>query len=306
MFETYRLPRTARTALAAANMLGSCAAGPRRGLPRRRPGAGAVTRLEGDGKLLRIFIGESDTWHGKPLYQAIVERVREEGLAGATVIRGIEGFGASSHLHTSRILRLSEDLPLVIEIVDTERADRGAAADPRRDGRRRAGHDRDRPDRDLPRVRLDDEREVGRREQEADPLGAAAAGHRERRADAVHRHEAELARRVRVAAAGDQHRAEPAERRRRRRSRRGTARADGSSGRRGTRRSRARRRARPARPRGARRGRARSAGRRRARGTAAASEPGSGAGSRGAGSPSRRAAPGSAFRQSRSARPRPK
>jgi PII-like signaling protein len=82
-------------------------------------------RLEGDGKLLRLFIGESDTWHGKPLYQAIVERVREEGLAGATVLRGIEGFGADSHLHTSRILRLSEDLPVVIEIVDTpEQIDR--------------------------------------------------------------------------------------------------------------------------------------------------------------------------------------
>lgn len=78
-----------------------------------------MTRLEGEGKLLRLFIGESDTWHGKPLYQAIVERVRKEGLAGATVVRGIEGFGADSHLHTSRILRLSEDLPVVIEIVDT-------------------------------------------------------------------------------------------------------------------------------------------------------------------------------------------
>ena len=84
-----------------------------------------MTRLEGDGKLLRLFIGESDTWHGKPLYQAIVERVRTEGLAGATVVRGIEGFGADSHLHTSRILRLSEDLPVVIEIVDTaEQIDR--------------------------------------------------------------------------------------------------------------------------------------------------------------------------------------
>jgi uncharacterized protein len=83
-----------------------------------------VTRLEGEGKLLRIFIGESDTWHGKPIYQAIVERVRAEGLAGATVVRGIEGFGADSHLHTSRILRLSEDLPVVIELVDTaERID---------------------------------------------------------------------------------------------------------------------------------------------------------------------------------------
>jgi PII-like signaling protein len=82
-------------------------------------------RLEGEGKLLRLFIGESDTWHGKPLYQAMVERVRREGLAGATVLRGIEGFGADSHLHTSRILRLSEDLPVVIEIVDTpEQIDR--------------------------------------------------------------------------------------------------------------------------------------------------------------------------------------
>jgi uncharacterized protein len=77
-------------------------------------------KLEGRGKLVRIFIGESDTWHGKPLYHAIVQGVRERGLAGATVIRGIEGFGAESHLHTARILRLSEDLPILIEIVDTE------------------------------------------------------------------------------------------------------------------------------------------------------------------------------------------
>jgi len=76
-------------------------------------------KIEGEGKLLRLFIGESDRWHGKPLYQAIVERVRAEGLAGATVVRGIEGFGADSRLHTSRILRLSEDLPVVVEIVDT-------------------------------------------------------------------------------------------------------------------------------------------------------------------------------------------
>jgi hypothetical protein len=75
-------------------------------------------KLEGEGKLLRIFIGESDTWHGKPLYEAIVQVARSEGLAGATVLRGIEGFGADSRLHTSRILRLSEDLPVVIEIVD--------------------------------------------------------------------------------------------------------------------------------------------------------------------------------------------
>jgi PII-like signaling protein len=76
-------------------------------------------KIEGEGKLLRIFVGESDRWHGKPLYQAIVERVRKEGLAGATAIRGIEGFGADSRLHTARILRLSEDLPVVVEIVDS-------------------------------------------------------------------------------------------------------------------------------------------------------------------------------------------
>jgi uncharacterized protein len=75
-------------------------------------------KIEGEGLLLRIFCGESDTWHGKPLYEAIVKRVREAGMAGATVLRGIEGFGARSHLHTSRLLRLSEDLPVVIEIVD--------------------------------------------------------------------------------------------------------------------------------------------------------------------------------------------
>jgi PII-like signaling protein len=75
-------------------------------------------KIEGEGVLLRVFCGESDTWHGKPLYKAIVETVREAGLAGATVLRGIEGFGAHSRIHTSRILRLSEDLPVVIEIVD--------------------------------------------------------------------------------------------------------------------------------------------------------------------------------------------
>ena len=76
-------------------------------------------RFEGEGKLLRIFIGESDRFEGKPLYEAIVQKARSEGLAGATVLRGIEGFGASSHIHTSRILRLSEDLPVIIEIADT-------------------------------------------------------------------------------------------------------------------------------------------------------------------------------------------
>ncbi|HEX6147657.1 MAG TPA: DUF190 domain-containing protein [Acidimicrobiia bacterium] len=72
-----------------------------------------------DARLLRIFIGESDTHEGRPVYQAIVETLRREGLAGATVLRGIEGFGKSSRLHTAHILRLSEDLPIVIECVDT-------------------------------------------------------------------------------------------------------------------------------------------------------------------------------------------
>src|SRR5437773_5387097 len=89
-------------------------------------------RMEGEGKLLRIFIGESDRWHGKPLYEAIVGLVRKEGLAGATVLRGIEGFGADSRLHTSRILGLSEDLPVIIEIV--ERAERIDAVLPELDG----------------------------------------------------------------------------------------------------------------------------------------------------------------------------
>lgn len=75
-------------------------------------------KLEGEATLLRIFIGESDRWHGRPLYEAIVQLVRTEGLAGATVLRGIEGFGADSRIHTARILRLSEDLPVVVEIVD--------------------------------------------------------------------------------------------------------------------------------------------------------------------------------------------
>jgi PII-like signaling protein len=77
-------------------------------------------KLEGEGTLLRIFVGESDRWHGKPLYEAIVFAAREHGLAGATVLRGPMGYGASSHVHTSKIIRLSEDLPMVIEIVDTE------------------------------------------------------------------------------------------------------------------------------------------------------------------------------------------
>jgi PII-like signaling protein len=77
-------------------------------------------QLPKDAVLLRIFFGEADKFEGKPLYESIVLKAREMQMAGATVLRGPMGFGHSSHLHTSKILRLSEDLPLIVEIVDTE------------------------------------------------------------------------------------------------------------------------------------------------------------------------------------------
>ena len=78
-----------------------------------------MTTIPEDGYQLRIFLGESDKHEGKPLYEWLVLKARSSGLAGATVLRGIEGFGAHSRLHTAKILRLSEDLPIVVEIVDT-------------------------------------------------------------------------------------------------------------------------------------------------------------------------------------------
>jgi len=77
-------------------------------------------KLPEKGLLLRIFIGEMDRYKGKPLYEQIVLKARELNLAGATVTRGIMGFGAESRLHTTRLLRLSEDLPIIIELVDTD------------------------------------------------------------------------------------------------------------------------------------------------------------------------------------------
>ena len=73
-----------------------------------------------EGKLLRVFVGEQDKWNGQPLYEAVVHLARKEGLAGATCLKGFLGFGVKSHLHTAKLLRLSEDLPIVIEIVDSE------------------------------------------------------------------------------------------------------------------------------------------------------------------------------------------
>ncbi|MBI3611214.1 MAG: DUF190 domain-containing protein [Nitrospirae bacterium] len=75
-------------------------------------------KLPSEAELLRIFIGESDKHNGRPLYELIVEAARRRGMAGATVLRGLLGFGAHSRIHTAKILRLSEDLPVVIEIVD--------------------------------------------------------------------------------------------------------------------------------------------------------------------------------------------
>ena len=76
--------------------------------------------LTGEQLLVRIFIGEGDKWHHQPLATALVERLRREGFAGATVLRGVAGFGARSVLHSTHLLRLSEDLPLVIEVVESE------------------------------------------------------------------------------------------------------------------------------------------------------------------------------------------
>jgi PII-like signaling protein len=77
--------------------------------------------IEGEAKLLRIFVGESDLIHHVPVYEKIVLEARKAGLAGVTVIKGIMGFGASSRIHTAKLLRLSEDLPMIVEIVDEEK-----------------------------------------------------------------------------------------------------------------------------------------------------------------------------------------
>jgi PII-like signaling protein len=79
-------------------------------------------RFKGERTLMRIFIGESDKYQGRPLYEALLEKFRGAGLAGATVLRGVAGFGASSTVHTDKILRLSLDLPIIIEMVETEEA----------------------------------------------------------------------------------------------------------------------------------------------------------------------------------------
>jgi len=75
-------------------------------------------KFEGERTLMRIHIGESDKWHGKPLHEAIVELLRKEGFCGVTVLRGVGGFGGSSIYHTDKLLRLSQDLPIVLEVIE--------------------------------------------------------------------------------------------------------------------------------------------------------------------------------------------
>ena len=94
-----------------------------------------MRRIEGPALLVRIYLGEADHRDGKPLYQVIVAFLRDRDIAGATVFRGIEGFGANAHLHTTRLLRLSEDLPILIEVVDEEARLRADPAGARCDGR---------------------------------------------------------------------------------------------------------------------------------------------------------------------------
>jgi uncharacterized protein len=76
-------------------------------------------KFEGERTLMRIHIGESDKWHGKPLYEAVVEMLRKEKFSGVTVLRGVAGYGGSSVYHTDKLLRLSQDLPIILEIVET-------------------------------------------------------------------------------------------------------------------------------------------------------------------------------------------
>src|SRR5271167_3838195 len=77
-------------------------------------------KFEGERTLMRIHIGESDKWHGKPMHEAIVQLLRREGFSGATVLRGVGGYGGSSIYHTDKLLRLSQDLPIVLEVIESQ------------------------------------------------------------------------------------------------------------------------------------------------------------------------------------------
>jgi len=77
-------------------------------------------KFEGERTLMRIHIGESDKWHGRPLHEAIVEMLRKDGFSGATVLRGVGGYGGSSVYHTDKLLRLSQDLPIILEVIESQ------------------------------------------------------------------------------------------------------------------------------------------------------------------------------------------
>jgi uncharacterized protein len=77
-------------------------------------------KFEGERTLMRIHIGESDKWHGRPLYEAIVELLRKENFSGATVLRGVAGYGSSSVYHTDKLLRMSQDLPIILEVIESQ------------------------------------------------------------------------------------------------------------------------------------------------------------------------------------------
>ncbi len=100
-------------------------------------------KFEGERTLMRIHIGESDKWHGKPLYEAIVEMLRKDGFSGVTVLRGVAGYGGSSIYHTDKILRLSQDLPIILEVIEYAETNREDSAETRRNGGRRIDHARE-------------------------------------------------------------------------------------------------------------------------------------------------------------------
>ena len=99
-------------------------------------------KFEGDRTLMRIHVGESDKWHGKPLHEAIVALLRKEGFSGATVLRGVGGYGGSSVYHTDKLLRLSQDLPIIVEVIETQERIEQILPQDGRDGGGRIDHAR--------------------------------------------------------------------------------------------------------------------------------------------------------------------
>ena len=144
MLESWRLVEEGDLVLAFSNLLGSVVVGMIAVGRRTGHREGAAMRIDGPALLVRIYIGESDHHDGRPLYEAIVQLLRQRGFAGATVLRGIEGFGRNARVHTTRILHLSSDLPILIEVVDEEARTARGAPRARCHGRRGSHHARTR------------------------------------------------------------------------------------------------------------------------------------------------------------------